>query len=159
MIKQFSKGDSFTHYSDAEWPISPKKTDTIFEPRKSYRKINVLIDAHLLEEDGEMYRLTKQHLLSSLLASELINFYRYADAGPPNGTPVIKIEEHFWLNSRPAYMGWAVAYPYESDGGYWPVTYVSDETSISNSSVSGNIVQFAESDETSHAYDSTPYEA
>jgi len=153
VIKQFSKRPPFhSRLRDAEWPSSPDKIGEIFEPRKSYRKLSVLIDAHLLAiADTDTERPNKNLLLSNLLNSDLIQYYRYADNGPPPHIKPAVLEGHDWLKER-IYDGWAVAFPFEENGTFWPVTYAKSATSFTDTAVTGNTVQFAEKDESSRVY-------
>lgn len=160
-MKQFNKKRTTQHrILDADWPPSPDKISEIFEPRHSYRKLIVLIDAHLIAERyNACTELSKSLLLFSLLNNELIKCYRYADSGPPPKLKPLEFKDHAWLSEKKVYKGWAVAHPFEENGAFWPVTFTLADTSFTNAAVSGNIVQWAERDESSRAYETLTKES
>lgn len=152
MIKQFNKRPRFeSRQHDADWPSSPKKVSEIFESRKAYRKLRVMIDSHLIPTEHKGEVPTRELLLLNLLNNDLINYYRYADEGPPKDIEPIVFQGYEWLKEN-VYEGWAVASLYNEKEDFWPVTYSMGKDSFTNAAVSGNIVQWAEKDEQSRVY-------
>ena len=152
-MERFKKSTNLSRIRKAEWPDSPEGGSDIFEPRHAYRKIKVVVDAHLLKSDySEDAALSKELLLENLLAADLIKTYRYADNGPPEEVEPIVLEKHTWVLRNDAYVGWAVAHPFDEESGFWPVTYAESEKSFASTFVGGNVVQFAETDDASKAY-------
>lgn len=151
-MKRFKKSTNLSQVRKAEWPDSPKDTSDIFEPRNAYRKLKVVVDAHLLKDDYDDIELSEELLLENLLSADFIKSYRYADNKPPEGVKPIVLKKHAWVLRNNAYAGWVVSYPFDEESGFWPVTYAESEKSFANTFVGGNVVQFAEADDASKAY-------
>ena len=152
MIGQFNKRVSHRKMREAQWPESASDIDEVFEPRRPYRMLNVLVDAQLLaSEYGEVDKISKDLLLFSLLNNDLIQCYRYADDGPPADLKPLAFEGYDWLKDK-VYKGWAVAYPFQDDGQFWPVTFATEDTSFTRSAIIGNAIQVAEEDRLSRSY-------
>lgn len=152
-MRSFKKNTSLSRMRKAEWPDSPDRGNEIFEPRHAYRKLKVVVDAHLLGNNAsEDTILTKELLLENLLDNDLIKAYRYADTGPPEELEPIVLEKDAWLLRHNAYVGWVVAHQFDEENGFWPITHAESETSFANTFVGGNVVQIAETDEGSKVY-------
>lgn len=153
MIKRFNKDSGFGRRGKANWPESPDRVKEIFEPRYAYRKLSVMVDAHLIpqHDTSTVSSLTKNILLHSLINNDLVQAYRYADSGPPSDVKPLSVKDHDWLKDK-FYKGWVVADDFQEQHGYWPVNYAETEDSFTHSAVSGNIVQHAETDIASRAY-------
>lgn len=153
-MERFKKSTNLSRMPKAEWPDPPEGVSDIFEPRQAYRKLRVVVDAHLLRSDySKDTALSKELLLENLLAADLIKAYRYADNGPPEEVrPIALDKKRVWGLRNNAYIGWVVAHPFDEKSGFWPVTYAESGRSFTNTFVGGNVVQFAETDDASGAY-------
>jgi hypothetical protein len=66
----------------AEWPESPNRVHSPFQPRASLRKLRLLVDVDVLTDDGtDPY--SHARLLAGLLRHPLLDTCRYSDDGPP----------------------------------------------------------------------------
>jgi hypothetical protein len=76
---------------NAHWPEPPTASNRVglFEGRQRLRRIRVMIDHDLTREGPSSAPLDPAGLLSSLLRSELVEQFQYADDGPPPDVPVM----------------------------------------------------------------------
>src|SRR5260221_8644604 len=73
----------------------------LFRPAHSFRKMRVMADAELLDNDPSSW--TTENLLAGLLTHRDIQFWRYSDQGPPPGTPTVPS-----MSGQPVAVGWVV---------------------------------------------------
>ena len=150
-IARFDKTRDHSFGHSAHWPDSPEKTKTLFDGRKPYRKIVIMVDHELLGDESERKSDSvpdKQILLKSLLYGDMVECYRYAVGRPPETAIPLKLKSRF--PEEPIYIGYAILYP-KSENGHHPITYCLDEKSATYSGVDGlDTTRIARSD-TEHA--------
>lgn len=132
--------------SSPVWP-DPDRDDGshLFSARKAYRKVVVMVDADLLAPQRGALPGSKAELLTALLDSPLVRLFRYADDGPPAGTP--SLGPHPMLHD-----GWAVVADHDPARG-WDVVFSSAPGSWTMGGVIGNAVDVAGHDVSSPAYE------
>lgn len=132
---------------EAIWPsVESKSPATAFSERAPLRKLIAVIDADLLEA------ATKQpgddlSALGGLLSHPYITTLRYADEGPPQGTP--RIDHPL---RAPAAVGWIEVGPEDETCRMFPVVSCNN-TTIRETGIIGDFVPAAEYDDTSGAYE------
>ena len=105
----------------------------LYQGDRPERDLLIIVDADTVSGDPEKSGISDR--LLGLATYEHVKMYRYADDGPPPGTPTLDVE--FW---KPATIGWLVCI--ESDPGgitSHNVTY-SDGKQISKSAICGGLV-------------------
>lgn len=128
-----------------EWPATPRESPHLFSARSPFRKIVVMIDAALVDEDvSDQEPCTKEQVLSVLLESELVQLHRYADGGPPESVSPAKAHTR-------AYKGWVVVVGHGPIRGR-DVVYESSPGVFALGGVTGNKVDRAEQDAGSDVY-------
>lgn len=149
MIKQLTATEH--HHIRPTWPEAPSDAKRVFARRPSLRKLIVMADEDAIQTENAN-PISKDRVLISLLANELVELYRYADDGPPDGAPQFK---HPKLRQppKPVYPGWVVAYPFEEKESYWPVTYTNGPDSYGMASIIGNAPFAAYNDEANRVYE------
>jgi hypothetical protein len=137
------------------WEDSDGHGKYLFDARKPYRKIVVMVDADLMPEapSPPSGKITKQEILTDLLRHDLVRLYRYADDGPPPGVPA--------LPGHPdLYEGWVVVTESDATRQSWGVVFESEPGGYSLSGVMGNGGDIAARDLKAGAYvDLDPSEA
>lgn len=118
----------------------------LFRVESSLRPMVVLVDAELIDASatGPDTRTSSQALLAELLGLKTFVVHRYADAGPPAGTPAVS------AGARRVFPGWAVVA--EKHDGAWGVVSGGDDGSWTMSGIIGNAVDVAERDSGTSAY-------
>ncbi len=117
----------------------------LFRVGPSLRPMVVLVDAELIDvpATGPDTRSRSQELLAELLGLETFVVHRYADAGPPAGTPTVT------EGACRVFPGWAVVAD-KRDGVWGVVSGTGDRWT--QSGVMGNAVEVAEGDTRTGAY-------
>jgi len=148
MIKQLNTSKNSRRLIDRNWPEPPKDLPSLFSSRQPLRKIRVLIDAGLLPNSPikPTTTLDKVITLRSLVENNLVELYRYSDAGPPGS--IVPLEKTN-LSPHPVYEGWAVVYPRQN--GHWPVTYAVGTEKYVNAGVMSNAPDIARTNATDAA--------
>ena len=138
-----------------DWPDSPDQygAHPVFERREPYRKFRVLIDAHLLAGAEPFAAMpTVKEVLTALLKSPNVQYWRYADDGPDAHAPSRSVRGHSVID------GWVVVNEREDVG--WLVSYPTGPGRSTTSGVIGDAVDFAVQDWNTDAYrDLSPAEA
>jgi hypothetical protein len=115
--------------------------------------MRVLIDA-TLEKSGTPRTsgsgFDERSLISDLLSSELIQVYRYSDAGPPSD-----VEPVVHRTGVAAYPGWAIVH-LDRPEGFWDITYAEDGRTYTQAAVARNMLAIAEADVSTSAYSDLP---
>ncbi|HZC07602.1 MAG TPA: hypothetical protein VE338_18345 [Ktedonobacterales bacterium] len=174
MIKRFTRERSCPSLTTAAWLTNPRETSTLFSRRKPLRKLRALVGAELINgidgaASGETggngtceKPLDRVTLLRAPLGSDVIEWHRYRDGGPPSDIDPVELAP---LTSRyPVYAGWAVAYPDDQEQpsqhgqlgiGHWFVLSQAHACTqnvearakgYSNISVPGAMIEFARQD-------------
>lgn len=131
---------------EAIWPaVESKPPATAFSERAPLRKLIAVIDADLLEAATER-PADDLGVLAGLLSHPYITILRYADSGPPQGTPRI---DH--PRRAPVAAGWIEVGPEDKAYRMFPVVSCNG-TTIRETAIIGDFVPAAEHDDTSGAY-------
>jgi hypothetical protein len=150
-IKRFDKYNGQSLGKKPEWPESESKKEGIYEGRKAYRKLVVMIDYEIINDvdENDMVIPDKLFLLKSLLLNDLIDTYKYGFNITPKDSERL---EHKWSNQQDAvYPGYVILYPKKKDD-FWPATFSKGDNSASYSAVMGNFSDVAKNDSSDETY-------
>ncbi|TFD52353.1 hypothetical protein E3T46_05655 [Cryobacterium sp. Hh11] len=119
-------------------PMRVSKSDTnstraLYEGDRVKRDLLIIIDADTVRGDPEGTKAND--LLLGLATYEHVKMYRYADDGPPPGTPTL--EPEFW---EPSAIGWLVSKESDPEGLTSHTVTYSDGHHITNSAIVGGLV-------------------
>lgn len=124
----------------------------LFKVGQTLRKLRVMVDADLLEGPTSAVP-TPIDLLGGLLTHDDIEVWRYADGGPPPGTP----EPTSSWGGAGYPIGWIVATPAEPAGEMVTHDLVwSDGETATQGAIVGNVVEVAAHDTSTAAYADLP---
>jgi hypothetical protein len=131
------------------WPsVDERQTKPLFLGRQPFRKLVVLLDSAVLDAvHGSTW--SKEWLLAGLLTLEIVECLRYSDDGPP-----VDAERHSDDIFGEWVVGWAVLGPEEQGTplGYRSVQWSTDDESVTDSALIGDIPHATATDDRTDAY-------
>jgi len=131
------------------WPsVDERQAKPLFRGRQPFRKLVVLLDSAVLDPVDES-AWSKEWLLAGLLTLEIVECLRYADEGPPADA-----EQHSDDIVGEWVIGWAVLGPEEQGApmGHRSVRWATDDKSVTDSALIGDISHAAAADNRTNAY-------
>lgn len=149
-IQKFDKTNRSLPRRKAHWPDSPETTESVFDRRQPLRKLRVMIDHEIFDEDTKRdvtKAPTKEILLRSLLYNDTVELFRYVVDTPPESAQKVQIRDYL----EPAYVGYVVLHT-DTSRGFWPVSHSLTEKTMTSSSLRGNMYEAAFNDESNRIY-------
>lgn len=140
MIKRLDVSNSNRRHRTPEWPVNPDKDVPLFSKRPALRTLKVMVDFDLTDFEDDMAldfesAPSLKRVLRVQLQSEFIQYYIYADKGPPNQVKPMVLPKSSFASNYKVYEGW-VTVDKQVNSDHLQVTYSEGPGKLAVSGVS-----------------------